>query len=276
MTWYARLLGAEVGRDVDLHSIPPVTGLLRLGTGCSIEPEVDLSGYWVDGDVVHLGPVRVGARARVGARSMLLPGRGRRRGRRGRAGLGGLRQRAGRRVLVRLAGRADPERARGPVGGPAGDHPRLGRGLRRGGGAALAACRPRRAGGRGAAGAAGRGPDVVRATCSPLLAWLPVSALVGLVVLALLVVARGARGRARRAARRAPGAQRRGPGGLGHDAGPRRGPHLALPALLLEPHADLAAAARRPDREGRGGVDGADGARRSPRSTTRRSWPTTP
>lgn len=74
MTWYARLLGAEVGRDVDLHSLPPVTGMLVLGTGCSVEPEVDLGGYWVDGDVVHLGPIRVRARARVGARSMLLPG----------------------------------------------------------------------------------------------------------------------------------------------------------------------------------------------------------
>jgi len=74
MTWFARLLGAQVGRDVDLHSIPPVTGLLRLGSGCSVEPEVDLSGFWVDGDVVHLGPVRVGARARIGARSMLCPG----------------------------------------------------------------------------------------------------------------------------------------------------------------------------------------------------------
>ncbi|MEO9325728.1 Pls/PosA family non-ribosomal peptide synthetase [Nocardioides sp. C4-1] len=74
MTWYARLLGARVGRDVDLHSLPPVTGLLRLGRGCSVEPEVDLSGYWVDGDVLHVGEVRVGARARIGARSMLLPG----------------------------------------------------------------------------------------------------------------------------------------------------------------------------------------------------------
>ncbi|MFB9313658.1 Pls/PosA family non-ribosomal peptide synthetase [Nocardioides plantarum] len=74
MTWYARLLGARIGRDVDLHSVPPVTGLLRLGRGCSIEPEVDLTGYWVDGDVLHLGEVSVGARARVGARSMLLPG----------------------------------------------------------------------------------------------------------------------------------------------------------------------------------------------------------
>jgi len=74
MTWYARLLGAKVGRNVDLHSIPPVTGMLSLGKGSSVEPEVDLSGFWVDGDVLHLGAVRIGARARVGARSMLLPG----------------------------------------------------------------------------------------------------------------------------------------------------------------------------------------------------------
>ena len=74
MTWFARLLGAQVGQDVDLHSIPPATGMLRLGSGCSVEPEVDLGGFWVDGDVVHLGPVQVGARARVGARSMLCPG----------------------------------------------------------------------------------------------------------------------------------------------------------------------------------------------------------
>ncbi|MDT9591858.1 amino acid adenylation domain-containing protein [Nocardioides zeae] len=73
-TWYARLLGARVGRDVDLHALPPVTGLLRLGRGASVEPEVDLSGYWIDGDAVHLGRIEVGARARVGARSTLCPG----------------------------------------------------------------------------------------------------------------------------------------------------------------------------------------------------------
>lgn len=74
MTWYARLLGAHIGRDVDLHSLPPVTGMLHLGKGCSIEPEVDLTGWWVDGDVVHVGPVHVGPRARIGARSTLCPG----------------------------------------------------------------------------------------------------------------------------------------------------------------------------------------------------------
>jgi non-ribosomal peptide synthetase-like protein len=74
MTTYAKLLGARLSRDVDLHSAPPVTGLLRLGRGAAIEPEVDLSGYWVDGDVVRVGSVRVGPGGRVGARSTLMPG----------------------------------------------------------------------------------------------------------------------------------------------------------------------------------------------------------
>ncbi|NKQ54522.1 amino acid adenylation domain-containing protein [Amycolatopsis sp. K13G38] len=74
MTHYAKALGAKIGKDVDLHSPPPVTGLLKLGRGAAIEPEVDLSGYWVDGDVVHIGKIRVGAGARVGARSTLFPG----------------------------------------------------------------------------------------------------------------------------------------------------------------------------------------------------------
>lgn len=71
---YARALGASVGRQVDLHAIPPVTGMLELGDECSIETEVDLSGHWLDGDVLRLGAMAVGKRARVGARSMLCPG----------------------------------------------------------------------------------------------------------------------------------------------------------------------------------------------------------
>lgn len=71
---YARLLGAKVGPQVELHTLPPVTGMLTLGAGCAVEPEVDLSGYWLDGDTLHLGRVRVGAGATVGARSTLLPG----------------------------------------------------------------------------------------------------------------------------------------------------------------------------------------------------------
>nr|WP_235947321.1 Pls/PosA family non-ribosomal peptide synthetase [Nocardia terrae] len=74
MVPFARALGARVGRGVDLHTLPPVTGMLELGDGCSVEPEVDLSGFWIDGDVVHIGPIQIGPGAVVGARSMLLPG----------------------------------------------------------------------------------------------------------------------------------------------------------------------------------------------------------
>ncbi|MFD6220223.1 Pls/PosA family non-ribosomal peptide synthetase [Nocardia asteroides] len=70
----ARALGAKIGKGVDLHTLPPVTGMLELGDGASVEPEVDLSGYWVDGDVVHIGGITVGDDAVIGARSILLPG----------------------------------------------------------------------------------------------------------------------------------------------------------------------------------------------------------
>ncbi|MFF5499566.1 Pls/PosA family non-ribosomal peptide synthetase [Streptomyces aquilus] len=71
---YARALGAKVGPDVDLHSLPPVTGMLKLGRGAAVESEVDLSGWWLDGDRLEVGQVKVGAHAVVGTRSMLFPG----------------------------------------------------------------------------------------------------------------------------------------------------------------------------------------------------------
>ncbi|MER6298238.1 Pls/PosA family non-ribosomal peptide synthetase [Kitasatospora sp. NPDC001539] len=71
---YARALGAKVAPEVDLHSLPPVTGMLKLGRGCAVEAEVDLSGYWLDGDRLEVGPVKVGSGAVVGTRSTLLPG----------------------------------------------------------------------------------------------------------------------------------------------------------------------------------------------------------
>ncbi|GAA1808967.1 non-ribosomal peptide synthetase [Nocardioides hankookensis] len=73
-TAYARLLGATVGKGSDLHALPPATGFLHVGAGAAIEPEVDLTGHWIDGDVFHLGEIHVGRGARVGARSTLAPG----------------------------------------------------------------------------------------------------------------------------------------------------------------------------------------------------------
>ena len=58
LVYYARALGNDVGKGVDLHSAPPVTGMLTLGHRSSIEPEVDLSGHWIDGDLFHVGTVR--------------------------------------------------------------------------------------------------------------------------------------------------------------------------------------------------------------------------
>ncbi|ROS76657.1 Pls/PosA family non-ribosomal peptide synthetase [Cellulomonas sp. PhB143] len=77
---YARALGARMGRGVDLHTLPPVTGMLSVGDGAAVEPEVDLSGHWLEGDVLHVGRVTVGPGATVGARSVLLPGARVRRG----------------------------------------------------------------------------------------------------------------------------------------------------------------------------------------------------
>ncbi|MER5526710.1 Pls/PosA family non-ribosomal peptide synthetase [Streptomyces sp. NPDC002677] len=71
---YARALGAKIGPEVDLHSLPPVTGLLRVGRGAAVESEVDLSGHWLDGDRLVIGPVRIGAHAVVGTRGILFPG----------------------------------------------------------------------------------------------------------------------------------------------------------------------------------------------------------
>jgi non-ribosomal peptide synthetase-like protein len=74
LVYYARALGANIGKGVDLHSMPPVTGLLTLGHRCAVEPEVDLCGHWIDGDAFHLGEITIGNDATVGARTTLLPG----------------------------------------------------------------------------------------------------------------------------------------------------------------------------------------------------------
>ncbi|MBN9178811.1 MAG: amino acid adenylation domain-containing protein [Microbacterium sp.] len=74
ISYYARALGARIGRGVDLHALPPITGMLEIGDGAAIEPEVDLSGYWIDGDVVRIGGIRIGADATIGSRSTLAPG----------------------------------------------------------------------------------------------------------------------------------------------------------------------------------------------------------
>ncbi|WP_092551702.1 Pls/PosA family non-ribosomal peptide synthetase [Herbiconiux ginsengi] len=74
ISYYARALGAKIGRGVDLHTLPPVTGMISIGAGAAIEPEVDLAGYWLDGDTFRVGRIHIGADATIGSRSTLLGG----------------------------------------------------------------------------------------------------------------------------------------------------------------------------------------------------------
>ncbi|WP_372499717.1 Pls/PosA family non-ribosomal peptide synthetase [Herbiconiux aconitum] len=74
ISYYARALGAKIGPGVDLHTLPPVTGMLTVGAGAAIEPEVDLAGYWLDGDTFRVGRIHIGADATVGSRGTLLGG----------------------------------------------------------------------------------------------------------------------------------------------------------------------------------------------------------
>jgi non-ribosomal peptide synthetase-like protein len=69
---YARLLGNDVGENVDLHALPPITGLATIGAGAAVEPQADMTGWWLDGDELHVAEIRIGENARVGARSTLL------------------------------------------------------------------------------------------------------------------------------------------------------------------------------------------------------------
>ncbi|MGX1739885.1 Pls/PosA family non-ribosomal peptide synthetase [Corynebacterium flavescens] len=70
---FFRMMGSRVGRRTDLHSLPPVTGLLVVGNDVAIEPEVDIAGHWIDGSTLHVGRIVVADEARIGVRSIVSP-----------------------------------------------------------------------------------------------------------------------------------------------------------------------------------------------------------
>ena len=69
-----RLLGCTVGRGAQLATFPPVTGLAEIGDYAALEQEVDINGYWIDGDEVHIGEIAIGNWARLGLRTFVNPG----------------------------------------------------------------------------------------------------------------------------------------------------------------------------------------------------------
>ena len=52
----------------------PITGWATLGADCAVEPGADLAGWWIDGGALHVGPIHIGAGARIGGRAPCCPG----------------------------------------------------------------------------------------------------------------------------------------------------------------------------------------------------------
>jgi non-ribosomal peptide synthetase-like protein len=71
---YARLAGATVGAGARLGTLPPATSILRIGTGATLEPDVDVHGWWMESDELVVGTLVIEAGASVGTRSVLMPG----------------------------------------------------------------------------------------------------------------------------------------------------------------------------------------------------------
>ncbi len=70
----SRLLGIKVGAGSRLGTIPSPSGLVRIGAGVSIEDDVDMHGWWIEGPELVVGRVEIGDGARVGTRAILMPG----------------------------------------------------------------------------------------------------------------------------------------------------------------------------------------------------------
>jgi non-ribosomal peptide synthetase-like protein len=71
---YARMIGADIGAGARLASMPSLASLVRVGAGATVESQVDLRGWWVDGQELVVGEVEIGVGASVGARTLLGPG----------------------------------------------------------------------------------------------------------------------------------------------------------------------------------------------------------
>jgi non-ribosomal peptide synthetase-like protein len=71
---YARLVGADVGKGARLATVAPAGSLLHIGDGATVESNVDLRGWWIDGQELVVGEITIGAGARIGSRVLLNPG----------------------------------------------------------------------------------------------------------------------------------------------------------------------------------------------------------
>ncbi len=71
---YSRLMGHRIGNDARLGTIPPPTSLIVVGDRVTLEPDVDIHGWWIDGRELVIDELRIGEDARLGTRAVLMPG----------------------------------------------------------------------------------------------------------------------------------------------------------------------------------------------------------
>jgi non-ribosomal peptide synthetase-like protein len=75
MPAYCRLMGARVGKDVQIDTVfMQAFDLLSIGDGTSVNLDAQITGYAVEGGELIIGPVEVGRRCFVGAHSVVAPG----------------------------------------------------------------------------------------------------------------------------------------------------------------------------------------------------------
>lgn len=75
IAWYARLLGARIGRDAHISTGQlQLPDLIEIGDGAHIGYEVELQPFAVEGGYLHLAPVSIGAGAFVGTKAVILAG----------------------------------------------------------------------------------------------------------------------------------------------------------------------------------------------------------
>lgn len=75
MSWYCRLMGAKVGRNVRFHTDAiGAYDTLSVGDDTTVGSESTLLGYHVEADTLTIGPVAIGRNCYVGTRSVLAPG----------------------------------------------------------------------------------------------------------------------------------------------------------------------------------------------------------
>ena len=48
-----------------LATVPPAGALLHIGDGATVESNVDMRGWWIDGQELVIGEIRIGAGARI-------------------------------------------------------------------------------------------------------------------------------------------------------------------------------------------------------------------